>query len=67
MKIKHEMQYNKKNLYYFLAEGKKQKIWQMASYKNNAVALEKEVIYLFTYLFPVLPMEQKPKYKRGQR
>ena len=26
----------------------------MASYKNNAVALEKEVIYLFTYLFPVL-------------
>ena len=29
----------------------------MVSYKNNAVALAKEVIYLFTHLFPVLPVE----------
>ena len=56
MKIKHETQGTKKKFILVFSFRKKEKIWQMASYKNNAVALAKEVIYLFTHLFPVLPV-----------
>ena len=55
-----------KNFILLFSRREKEKIWQMASYKNNAVALAKEVIYLFTHLFPVLPMERNEN-KRGQR
>ena len=48
----------------FFGEGK-EKIWQMARYKNNAVALAEEVIYLFTHLFPVLTVEKKRKINVG--